>query len=85
MSELETVEEINAIEEGPRINLSWKAQMLIGGAIVGAVLGMGTSYLMARTSEEKRGGPPEFQTMEVLKIAISLFGLIRGIAALGDD
>ena len=85
MSQMETVEEVGAIEEGPRINLSWKAQMLIGGAVIGAILGVGTSYLMARTSEEKRGGPPEFQTMEILKIAISLFGLIRGIAALGDD
>lgn len=82
MSELETVD---TTDEEPRINLSWKAQMLIGGAVIGALLGVGTSYLMARTSEEKRGGPPEFQTMEILKIAISLFGLIRGIAALGDE
>ncbi|MBE2220570.1 MAG: hypothetical protein IAF02_03465 [Anaerolineae bacterium] len=80
MTQLETVEEI---EEG--IKLSWKVQMLIGGAIIGALLGTGTSFLMARASEEKRGGPPEIRTMEVLKIAISLFGLIRGIAALGDD
>jgi len=85
MSEIETIESVDAIEQEPRINLSWKAQMLIGGAVVGAILGVGTSYLMARTSDEKRGGPPEFQTMEILKIAISLFGLIRGIAALGDD
>ncbi len=85
MSEMETIESIDAIEQGSRINLSWKAQMLIGGALVGALLGVGTSYLMARASEERRDGPPEFQTMEVLKIAISLFGLIRGIAALGDD
>ena len=80
MTQLETVEEI---EE--RRKLSWKVQMLIGGAVIGALLGAGTSFLMARTSEEKRGGPPEIRTMEVLKIAISLFGLIRGIAALGDD
>ena len=80
MTELETVEEI---EEQSRLN--WKIQMLIGGAVVGALLGTGTSYLMARASDEKRGGPPEFRTMDVLKIAISLFGLIRGIAALGDD
>ncbi len=80
MTELETIEGIEAQER-----LNWKIKMLIGGALVGAVLGTGTSFLMARASEEKRGGPPEFKTMEVLKIAISLFGLIRGIAALGDD
>lgn len=65
--------------------LNWKVKFLIGGALVGALLGVGTSYLMARTSEESRGGPPEIKTMDVLKIAISLFGLIRGIAALGGD
>jgi NhaP-type Na+/H+ or K+/H+ antiporter len=77
MSELETVEETQ--------RLNWKIQIMIGGAVVGALLGVGTSYLMARASEEKRGGPPEFKTMDILKIAISIFGLIRGIAALGDD
>jgi gas vesicle protein len=66
-------------------NENWKLKLLIGGAVVGALLGAGTSYLMARASEEKRNGPPEFKTMDILKIAISMFGLIRGIAALGDD
>lgn len=80
MTELETIEEMET-----EARLNWRMKMMIGGAVVGAVLGVGTSFLMARTSEERRGGPPEFKTMEVLKIAISLFGLIRGIAALGDD
>jgi hypothetical protein len=80
MTELETMEELETEER-----LNWKMKMLIGGAVTGAILGAGTSFLMARASEEKRGGPPELKTMEVLKIAISLFGLIRGIAALGDD
>jgi hypothetical protein len=80
MTELETVE---SLEEQEKLN--WKMKMLIGGAAIGALLGVGTSYLMARTSEERRNGPPEIQTMDILKIAISLFGLIRGIAALGDD
>lgn len=80
MTELETIEELET-----EARLNWRMKMMIGGAVVGAVLGVGTSFLMARTSEERRGGPPEFKTMEVLKIAISLFGLIRGIAALGDD
>jgi flagellar motor component MotA len=66
-------------------NENWKLQLLIGGAVVGALLGIGTAYLMARASDEKRSGPPEFKTMDVLKIVISMFGLIRGIAALGDD
>jgi hypothetical protein len=75
--------EIELVEEQDRI--SWQAQMLIGGAIVGAIVGVGTSYLMARNSDENRGGPPEIKTMEILKIAVSVFGLVRVIAALGDD
>ena len=83
MTQLDTVETIEEIEAKKRLN--WKIQMMLGGAVVGALLGVVTSYLMARASDEKRGGPPEFKTMDVLKIAISMFGLIRGIAALGDD
>ncbi|PID84913.1 MAG: hypothetical protein CSA11_01075 [Chloroflexi bacterium] len=87
MSEMETVgTTIDTVEETmPRINLDWKIQILIGGALIGALLGVGTSYLMARAAEEQRGGPPEFKTMEILKIAISIFGIIRGIVTLGDD
>ena len=78
MTDLERMDELET-------GLPWKTKMLLGGAAIGAFLGVGTAFLLARTSEEKRGGPPEFQTMDALKIAISLFGLIRGIAALGDD
>ncbi len=71
--------------ESSRFNIGWKGQLLIGGAIIGALVGMGTSFLLARNAEENRGGPPEFKTMEIIKIAISLFGLVRGIASLADD
>jgi len=65
-------------------NESWKVKMLIIGALAGAVVGLGTAYLMARTSEENRGGPPEIKTTDALRIGINAIGLIRGIAALGD-
>ena len=65
--------------------LNWKAKMLIIGAVTGALVGLGTAYLMARTSDENRGGPPEISTMEALRIGINAIGLIRGIAALGDN
>jgi len=63
---------------------NWKVKMLIIGALAGAVVGLGTAYLMARTSEENRGGPPEIKTTDALRIGINAIGLIRGIAALGD-
>lgn len=65
-------------------NENWKVTMLIFGTLTGALVGLGTAYLMARTSEEKRGGPPAIKTMDALRIGISAIGLVRGIAALGD-
>ncbi|MCA9872033.1 MAG: hypothetical protein KC441_00185 [Anaerolineales bacterium] len=59
--------------------------MLLIGALGGALVGLGTAYLMARTAEESSGGPPKIKTTDALRIGISAIGLIRGIAALGDN
>ena len=71
-----------ALNESEGIN--WKTKTLIGGAVVGAVLGLFTAFLLSRTTEEKGDGPPEVHTMDILKVGISIFTLIRSIAALGD-
>lgn len=65
-------------------NQNWKIKMLFIGTLAGALVGLGTAYLMARTSEENNGGPPEIKTTDALRIGINAIGLIRGIAALGD-
>lgn len=58
--------------------------MILGG-IVGALLGVGTAYLLVRTAEEKGGGPPQISTGDAIKSAIGIVGLVRGIASLGDQ
>jgi hypothetical protein len=63
---------------------NWKPKVLVIGALVGAAVGVGTAYLMARTAEENRGGPPEITTADLLKAGLAIFGTMRGIAALGD-
>ncbi|MBP6471791.1 MAG: hypothetical protein KBE23_08600 [Chloroflexi bacterium] len=65
-------------------NQNWKVKLLVIGTVAGALIGLGTAYLMARTSEENVGGPPEISTADALRIGINAIGLIRGIAALGD-
>lgn len=66
-------------------NDNWKRNVLIAGAAFGAVIGLGTAYLLARTAEESgREGPPEISTGDAIKLAIGVIGLVRGIAALGD-
>ncbi len=62
---------------------TWKTKLLIGGALTGALLGFVTAYLLARTAEETKGGPPAVTTVDALKASIGLVGIIRSIASLG--
>lgn len=57
--------------------------MIVGG-VVGALIGVGTAYLLARTAEESGGGPPKITTSDAIKSTIGIVGLVRGIASLGD-
>lgn len=63
---------------------NWKTKLLLEGALIGAILGAATAYLMARASEENEGGPPSITTMDALKVGIGLVGIVRSIASLGD-
>lgn len=63
---------------------NWKTKMLVIGAAAGAVVGVATAYLLARTAEENRGGPPQVSTGDVVKAVLGVAGVMRGIAALGD-
>lgn len=62
---------------------NWKTQFLVIGAAVGAVVGLGTAYLLTRTAEENASGPPQITTTDALKAGVSVIGVVRGIAALG--
>ncbi len=62
---------------------SWKTRFLVAGTAVGAVVGLGTAYLLARTAEENSSGPPQITTTDALKAGVSVVGVIRGIASLG--
>lgn len=66
------------------LNSNWKTNLLLVGAIGGALIGAGTAYLLARSAESNRGGPPEISTKDLLSTGIAIIGVIRGIAALGD-
>ncbi|MDX1664204.1 MAG: hypothetical protein R3272_10435 [Candidatus Promineifilaceae bacterium] len=64
---------------------SWKTKLYVVGAGVGALVGIGTAYLLARTAEESgQQGPPEISTGDAVKSVIGIVGIMRGIAALGD-
>lgn len=65
-------------------NSSWKTKTYIIGAVAGALIGLGTAFLLARSADERGGGPPEVSTGDFLKVGVGIIGLIRGIAALGN-
>jgi high-affinity Fe2+/Pb2+ permease len=63
---------------------NWKTKVLVLGAVVGALLGLGSAYLLVRTAEESGGRPPEVGTGDAIKMLIAVIGLVRGIASLGE-
>ena len=63
---------------------NWKPKILLVGTAIGALIGLGTAYLLARTAEEAGEGPPEITTGDAVKTVVGIIALMRGIAALGD-
>ncbi len=63
---------------------NWQLKVLLTGSVIGAVIGLMTSWLLVRTSRETRGGPPAITTGDAIKVGITTIGLVRAIAALGD-
>ena len=63
---------------------NWKVKVILGSTVIGAVTGLAAGYLLSRNSEEKGGAAPKIHTMDALRLAIGVIGLVRGIAALGD-
>jgi hypothetical protein len=65
-------------------NNNWKSKTLILSALVGLLVGLGTGYLLTRTAEESGGQPPKITTGDAIKASLGIFGVVRGIVALGD-
>lgn len=61
---------------------NWKVKILLIGTALGALIGFGTAYLLARTAEENDEGPPKIKTGDALKAGINIIGVMRGIASL---
>jgi hypothetical protein len=66
------------------VNETWKTKLLVIGGVLGALVGLGTAYLLVREAEEKGSGPPEISTADAVKATVGVIGLMRGIASLGD-
>lgn len=63
---------------------NWKPRVIVAGTAIGALAGLAAGYLLSRTAEEKGSDPPEISTIDGIKVAIAIIGVIRAIASLGD-
>ncbi len=63
------------------MNSSWKAKALIIGSLVGALTGLGATYVMVQRSEE----PPEVGPTDGVKLGLLLLGLVRAVGDLGGQ
>lgn len=63
---------------------NWKKQTYIIGGLVGLVLGLLTAYFFARVSEENgEVGASRLSTIDTLKLAVSVLGIMRQITDMG--
>jgi hypothetical protein len=61
----------------------WKSKVLLLGGVIGALLGVGTTYLLVQQSE-RRGEPLKLGTGEGLRLGMLVLGMIRQVSSLGD-
>ncbi len=62
----------------------WKTRNYLAGAFIGAVLGVMSAYLFARSAEENDTGKPEpIPTGTLIGLLLSVMALVRQIAETG--
>ena len=61
-----------------------KNRVILGGALLGALIGLVAALLITRRAENNERGTA-ITTGEGIKIGALVFGLLRAIASLGDD
>ena len=61
------------------MNSNWKAKALIIGGLVGALTGLGATYIMVQRADE----PPEMRATDGIKLGLLLLGLVRQVGDLG--
>ena len=61
----------------------WKSKVLILGGVIGAAVGVGTTYLLVKQAERK-GEPLKLGTGEGLRLGMLVLGMLRQVSSLGD-
>jgi len=69
----------NAIEKVD----NWKPKVLIIGAVLGALVGLGAAFLLAQNAE-KEGKAPQISTGDGVKLGVLVMSLLRTVSTLGE-
>jgi len=69
-------------DELVEMDTSWTGQVLVIGAVVGALTGLAGAYLLIQRAR-KRAEPPNLNAGEGIKLGLLVFGLLRQVALLG--
>ncbi|HNB55303.1 MAG TPA: hypothetical protein PK530_25350 [Anaerolineales bacterium] len=62
---------------------NWKTKILLIGAGVGLLAGLGAAYMLVQRSE-KNGTTPDLSAGEGVKLGLLVLGLLRQVSQLGD-
>jgi hypothetical protein len=62
---------------------NWKSKILLVGAGLGLLAGVGAAYMLIQRAE-KEGAQPELSAGEGVKLGLLVLGLLRQVAQLGD-
>jgi hypothetical protein len=73
------VEKPQALE----MDTSWSGRVLLIGALVGALTGLGAAYLMIQRAKN-RAEAPNLNAGEGIKLGLLVLGLLRQVASLGS-
>lgn len=60
-----------------------KNKVYVTGALLGAVIGGATAFLLVRTAESEQGSY-DLNTADLFKVALNVVTAMRGVAALGN-
>ena len=69
--------------EMAEIDTSWAGQVLVIGAVVGALTGLAGAYLLIQRAK-KRAEPPNLNASEGIRLGLLVFGLLRQVTLLGS-
>ncbi len=68
------------MEEMEQNTNNWKSKMLLLGAVVGALTGVGAAYLLIQRAEDERG--LQLSAGEGVKLGLSILGFLKQITQL---